>query len=272
MATALGGILSERSPRRMRALIRGLSSYEFEDAVLSAYDAMRGAGVRVEQFVGLRAAAGRHRAEVAETLRAIRPNRGQHGITRSESIWSPSSKARERIVTAEDALGALEAIEEFRRQAEQVQARQQRRTTCSSDCASKIEGIAIRADHRATTPPSASTCSTVLRRFDRLYRDRKRQRRRARFFRPGRVRRAPAGRESGNARTRARAIRPRPDGRIPGHQRPAGALDAVGAPAGQFLCGGRHQPIDLRFPACRAGGLRAVSGARSASGATVWWN
>ncbi len=32
----------------VRALIRGLSSYEFEEAVLSAYDAIRGAGMTID--------------------------------------------------------------------------------------------------------------------------------------------------------------------------------------------------------------------------------
>jgi len=49
MADALSGMLAEH-PAPMRKLIRGLSSYEFEEAVLSAYDAMRGAGVRVEEL------------------------------------------------------------------------------------------------------------------------------------------------------------------------------------------------------------------------------
>jgi len=49
IAAAIDGLFHEH-PDRLRALIRGLSSPEFEEAVLSAYDTMRGAGVRVGQL------------------------------------------------------------------------------------------------------------------------------------------------------------------------------------------------------------------------------
>src|SRR5690348_14779727 len=42
--------LFREQPADVGALIRGLSSFEFEDAVLSAYDAMRGAGVGVRDL------------------------------------------------------------------------------------------------------------------------------------------------------------------------------------------------------------------------------
>ena len=50
----------EEHPAPLRALIRGLSSSEFEEAVLSAYDTMRGAGVRVEDLAGFASPARRH--------------------------------------------------------------------------------------------------------------------------------------------------------------------------------------------------------------------
>ena len=71
MAAALSGLLAEH-PAAMRALIRGLSSYEFEEAVLSAYDAMRGAGVRVEELAAFATPAGATMADIRDTLRAIR--------------------------------------------------------------------------------------------------------------------------------------------------------------------------------------------------------
>ena len=43
-ARAVDALFAERL-KEMRALIRGLSTFEFEQAVLSAYDTMRGAGV-----------------------------------------------------------------------------------------------------------------------------------------------------------------------------------------------------------------------------------
>ena len=48
---------SASSREAVRALIRGLSSIEFEEAVLSAYDAMRGAGVRRRRAGGFAVAA-----------------------------------------------------------------------------------------------------------------------------------------------------------------------------------------------------------------------
>src|ERR1039457_4727545 len=50
--------LFEQRREAMRGFIRGLSSYEFEQAVLAAYDTMRGAGVGVEQLAGFPAPAG----------------------------------------------------------------------------------------------------------------------------------------------------------------------------------------------------------------------
>src|SRR5271157_4842362 len=53
IAAAIDALFQEH-PARLRALVRGLASFEFEDAILSAYDAMRGAGKRVEDLTGYR--------------------------------------------------------------------------------------------------------------------------------------------------------------------------------------------------------------------------
>src|ERR1039458_2905905 len=71
MSAAMDGLLAEH-PAGMKALIRGLSSADFDRAVLDAYDAMRGAGVRVEQLPGFAAPAGTTVSEVGETLSALR--------------------------------------------------------------------------------------------------------------------------------------------------------------------------------------------------------
>src|SRR6202035_5830350 len=65
MDAALSGLLEER-PAAMRTLIRGLSSYEFEEAVLAAYDAMRGAGIRVEQLAEFATPPGVATEEIAD--------------------------------------------------------------------------------------------------------------------------------------------------------------------------------------------------------------
>src|SRR5512133_1968537 len=64
MAAAMDSLFAER-PDDLRSLIRALSSIEFEEAVLSAYDALRGAGVRVEELAGFPAPEGVTVADVA---------------------------------------------------------------------------------------------------------------------------------------------------------------------------------------------------------------
>ena len=59
MRGAIDALFAERR-EAMRGLIRGLSSFEFEQAVLSAYDTMRGAGVGVEQLGALPRPGRRH--------------------------------------------------------------------------------------------------------------------------------------------------------------------------------------------------------------------
>src|SRR4051795_13331955 len=83
MAAAMESLFREQ-PGGVRALIRGLSSIDFEEAVLSAYDAMRGAGVRVEELAAFPAPEGTTAADVAQTVSALR---GQ-----SLFDWKPSQR------------------------------------------------------------------------------------------------------------------------------------------------------------------------------------
>ncbi len=71
MAAAMNALFQEH-PTEIRALIRGLSSMEFEESVLSAYDAMRGAGVTVQALAEFPPPGGPTVQEVAQTLRALR--------------------------------------------------------------------------------------------------------------------------------------------------------------------------------------------------------
>src|SRR5437764_1776981 len=71
ISAAMESIFREH-PGEVRALIRGLSSIDFEEAVLSAYDAMRGAGLRVEAVAAMPAPAGDGLAAVARTVSALR--------------------------------------------------------------------------------------------------------------------------------------------------------------------------------------------------------
>src|SRR5205823_3328517 len=71
MRAAIDALLQEDRPA-MRGLIHGLSAFDFEAAVRSAYDAMRGAGVRVEQLEQFPTPDGIAVDQIAGTLAAIR--------------------------------------------------------------------------------------------------------------------------------------------------------------------------------------------------------
>src|SRR4029077_7668126 len=100
----------EQHREAMRGLIRALSNYEFEQAVLNTYDTMRGAGVRVQQLAAFPAPPGVTLDEINDTLIAIR--------NQSLSTWSFSQREHletalegvERILSADSPLGALRAI------------------------------------------------------------------------------------------------------------------------------------------------------------------
>ena len=84
-------------PAAVRALIRGLSSFDFEEAVLSAYDAMRGAGVRVEDLAASRRP--RHAEdELAAMLRELRADRSPTGATSRSSTLERRMERASRIV------------------------------------------------------------------------------------------------------------------------------------------------------------------------------
>src|ERR1035438_5596525 len=63
--------LFEEQPAAVRALIRGLSAFDFEEALLSAYDAMRSAGKQVEDLAGFAQPAGTGMADFAATAAAL---------------------------------------------------------------------------------------------------------------------------------------------------------------------------------------------------------
>ncbi|MGB7723899.1 MAG: UvrD-helicase domain-containing protein, partial [Bryobacteraceae bacterium] len=112
IAAAIDALFQEH-PARLRALIRGLSSLDFEKAVLSAYDTMRGAGKRVEELAGYAIPHGVTTGEIAAMTNALRdePVTAWSGAQRQhlDSILEGAA----RIVTATGPLEALRAIESF---------------------------------------------------------------------------------------------------------------------------------------------------------------
>jgi hypothetical protein len=115
--------LFQEHPARLRALIRGLSSYEFEEAVLSAYDTMRGAGVRVEELARLPGSARRYHRRDRRHDGALRRRAGSRTWSEAQRQQLESHlEGAERIVTAARAAAKRCARSKvFRVQSEQVQ-------------------------------------------------------------------------------------------------------------------------------------------------------
>jgi ATP-dependent exoDNAse (exonuclease V) beta subunit len=172
MSAAMDGLLAEH-PAGMKALIRGLSSADFDRAVLDAYDAMRGAGVRVEQLSGFAAPAGTTVSEVGETLSALR--------NEPATNWSYSQKEElrggldgaERIVAADGPRAALEAIGEF-----SCSLNKCKRGNIAYNLLKRMKEQIEEARYWLITELYATErrmLLEILARFDRLYRERKRQ-------------------------------------------------------------------------------------------------
>ncbi len=172
MAAAMDALFAER-PAGVRALIRGLSSMEFEDAVRSAYDAMRGAGVGVEALARFPMPPGVSRDDIARTLEAL----GRDPL----SNWSYAQKKHldsiregaERVVAADGPLAALRAIEEFSANLQKC-----KRSTRAYELVGQLRAEIDAFRYASITAHYASEREMlidVVRRFDRLYRERKRQ-------------------------------------------------------------------------------------------------
>lgn len=171
IADALSGMLADR-PGPMRKLIRGLSSYEFEEAVLSAYDAMRGAGVRVEELAGLPAPAGSSVADIGATLRALRRETLSTWNFRQRAQLEIAIDGAEPIVTALGPQRALEAIETF-----ECNLNKCKRGNNAYNLLQRLKDQIKEVQYALITEyytAERETLLEVLHRFDRTYRERKR--------------------------------------------------------------------------------------------------
>src|ERR1035441_7057899 len=157
----------------VRGLIRGLSSYEFEHAVLAAYDTIRGAGVGVEQLAGFPVPAGVTLDEINLTLNAIR--------NESLNAWSEAQKEHlesalegaERILSADSPQSRLHAIAAFT-----CNLRMCKRGTNAYRLVTDMRGQIEAAEYAQITAlyaPQRELLIEMLRRFDHLYRERKQQ-------------------------------------------------------------------------------------------------
>jgi len=110
MAEAMESIFADH-PAAVRALIRGLASSSFEAAILSAYDAMRGAGTEIGALAGFPMPAGTSLADIAETLGELRRDDISDWNGAQKGEFEAALEAMARIVAAPGPREALVAVE-----------------------------------------------------------------------------------------------------------------------------------------------------------------
>ena len=165
--------LFEQHPAAVRALIRGLSSREFEEAVLSAYDAMRGAGMTIEEVAAMPAPPGITREEVAATLQALSED--------PLDLWSDDQRLHRdsiiegaaRILMASTAAEALRHLKEFPGNLQKC-----KRGTTAYHLVKRLKDEQLKGlEYSLVTElyeHERELLVEILRRFDRIYRERKR--------------------------------------------------------------------------------------------------
>ena len=172
ISAAMAALFSEQ-PDGVRALIRGLSSVYFEEAVLSAYDAMRGAGMRIEDVEDQGPPAGVTREDVADAVRALRddPLPG----------WKPEQRIHrnlmveeaQRVVDAHTPAEALRAIEDW-----SGNLRKCKPNTHAYNLAQRLRDLLKELPYALITElyeRERELLLEIVRRFDGGYRERKRQ-------------------------------------------------------------------------------------------------
>ncbi len=171
MAAALETLFEER-PAEIRALIRGLSSMEFEQAILNAYDAMRGAGIGVERLAEFPPPPGPTVQDIARTLDAVREeNLFPWSASQREEAERAMEGAR-RIVDAAGPLEALRAVTAF-----SCNLNRCKRGAAASVLLKELKEQVKRSKYALITEFYAAERKLlldILRRFDAAYRERKR--------------------------------------------------------------------------------------------------
>jgi ATP-dependent exoDNAse (exonuclease V) beta subunit len=172
LAEALESLFRDR-PAGVRALIRGLSSPDFEQAALSAYDAMRGAGVDVEWIASRPVPPGHTLGDVALALEGLAADPAA-GWSQAQSQYLDSIlEGAERIVAAGSPLEALQAVEGFSANLHKC-----KRNTTAYELVKRLRQEIEESKCALVTAfhaPQRALLFDLLASFDRLYRERKRQ-------------------------------------------------------------------------------------------------
>jgi ATP-dependent helicase/nuclease subunit A len=175
---SLGAAMEEvfaQDAEAVRALIRGLSSPDFEEHVRTAYDAMRSSGVAPSE-IGLRAcpsAAGAGAAQIQTILEALRTAPLTAWNYQQKQHLAEAQNSAERILSAGTPREALVELEAF-----PLKLPKCKRNTQAYDLAKQLRDLlqdykyALITRHYA---PQRALLIEILHRFDRIYRERKRQ-------------------------------------------------------------------------------------------------
>jgi ATP-dependent exoDNAse (exonuclease V) beta subunit len=171
MAAAVSGIFAEH-PAAVRALIRGLATPEFEELLISAYDAMRGAGMTVEEMAAKAPPVDDLEAGLTETLAALRSD--------PLTGWNPAQRIHMKAIcrdleAIEDAASprdALHAIEAYSGNLRQLKGGTQAhgRAKALRELLERLTYFHITALYEK----ERATLLQIVGRFDELYRERKR--------------------------------------------------------------------------------------------------
>jgi ATP-dependent exoDNAse (exonuclease V) beta subunit len=168
---AISALLTAK-PEEVRALIRGLVSYEFEDLILSAYDAMRSAGMSIESIASLPEPGGDALEEAKDALSRLRAD--------ALAGWNPAQKYRvrsmidqaARVIDAESPLETLRALKDYKGTLNGCK----RGTTAYEIVSALQDSLKERLPYSLITwfyEGERATLLEILRRFDRVYRERK---------------------------------------------------------------------------------------------------
>jgi ATP-dependent exoDNAse (exonuclease V) beta subunit len=172
ITAAIDELLAERL-EPMRALIRGLSVYEFERHLLNTYDTMRGAGVSVAQLAAFPVPAGVSVDDIETSLDALRNEQPSAWSYAQKQELESAFEGAERIVAAHTTLDALRAVASF--SCSLTKCRKNNPTynllKRMSDQIKDELPYTLITEHYA---PQRELLIEILRRFDRIYRERKR--------------------------------------------------------------------------------------------------
>lgn len=165
--------LFQEHPSGVRALIRGLSSFEFEEAILSAYDAMRGAGVGVEQLARFPIPPGVDWRELADLLRALGAEPLSTWNREQRQYLAGVLEGAECVLSASGPVARLQAIQQF-----SINLPSCKRGNGAYDLVKRLRDFIKESAYTLITEAYTAERAFligILRRFDSHYRARKRQ-------------------------------------------------------------------------------------------------